>query len=622
MRVSLRLPCPALAAPLLLLFLLRGCSSTPSAADLGAPDLGPAMPQGPCSADRFCWENPLPQGNNFFAVWDAAGNDADAWAAGAYGTLYHLTGHPASWQRVESGTAQNLLSLWGSGSADVWAAGAAGTLLHYDGAAWTAVDGGGTADLAALWGSGKDDVWAAGSAGALLHWKGGRWRDADSGTSTDLHALWGSGADDIWAAGSAGQLLHYDGSAWALVDSGSGGTLWGLWGSARDNVFAVGSQSTLFGEHSALLRYDGKGWSLLDARTDTVLNAVFGRGANDIFIAGNHGLVLRSADGTAFAPAASGTRNSLYGLAGTPGTGGALLAVGSGGTLASWNTATRTLESGTRGATPSSVLAAWGSSADDLWLAGEKGLLWHRTPQGIAPVPSGTQVTLYGLAGTGPADVYAVGERGTVLHLDGDGSAFGILVPGVGTHLRAVFARAAGDLWLAGDQGTLLHFDGRTFAAADSGTTADLWGVWASGPTDAFAVGSDGQGGGVILHYDGAWSTVPNGVRSLRAVFGTTRDDVWFAGAGGTLLHFDGKSYLAVDAGTGTTRLLDAIAGTRRDDLWAAGQAGLLLHYDGTAWTAAKSGTANSLFGLFARGSAVYAVGATGTVLRKTDRQW
>ena len=40
-----------------------------------------------CSQDNWCWENPLPQGNDLYRAWGRARNDV--WFVGAYGTLLH-----------------------------------------------------------------------------------------------------------------------------------------------------------------------------------------------------------------------------------------------------------------------------------------------------------------------------------------------------------------------------------------------------------------------------------------------------------------------------------------------------------------------------------------------------
>jgi hypothetical protein len=48
-----------------------------------------------------------------------------------------------------------------------------------------------------------------------------------------------------------------------------------------------------------------------------------------------------------------------------------------------------------------------------------------------------------------------------------------------------------------------VHWDGAGWSASASGTVDDLYGVWANGPDDVWAVGDFAA----ILHRDGAAST-------------------------------------------------------------------------------------------------------------------
>jgi len=64
-------------------------------------------------------------------------------------------------------------------------------------------------------------------------------------------------------------------------------------------------------------------------------------------------------------------------------------------------------------------------------------------------------------------------------------------------------------------------------------TTSFLAGVWGSGRSDVWAVGSG------IRHWDGsAWSNVGVGYPiDLRAVWGSATDDLWAIGGNGSILH-------------------------------------------------------------------------------------
>jgi len=72
-----------------------------------------------------------------------------------------------------------------------------------------------------------------------------------------------------------------------------------------------------------------------------------------------------------------------------------------------------------------------------------------------------------------------------------------------GVNLNGVWGNSASDVFAVGDRGVIIHFDGYTWSPMSSGTTSSLNGVWGSSGVDVFAVG---VGNGVyyeggILHY-------------------------------------------------------------------------------------------------------------------------
>jgi len=123
-----------------------------------------------CSADKWCWRNPLLQGGS-------------------------------AWSRVSSGTTNGLSGVWDSGESEVWAVGSTGIILQWDGSAWTSVSSGTTSALHSVWGSGESDVWAVGSTGTILHWDGSAWTSVSSGTTNKLNGERRSGAIYDWPVG-------------------------------------------------------------------------------------------------------------------------------------------------------------------------------------------------------------------------------------------------------------------------------------------------------------------------------------------------------------------------------------------------------------------------------------
>ena len=97
--------------------------------------------------------------------------------------------------------------------------------------------------------------------------------------------------------------------------------------------------------------------------------------------------------------------------------------------------------------------------------------------------------------------------------------------------------------------------------AFDSQTWVQFNGVWAASASEAFAVG----GVGTIRHYTEAtssWEAMPDvpATETLRAVWGTSRSDVWVVGDDACVLHFDGQAWSRVEV---------MGLGDRRPDLYA-----------------------------------------------------
>jgi hypothetical protein len=78
------------------------------------------------------------------------------------------------------------------------------------------------------------------------------------------------------------------------------------------------------------------------------------------------------------------------------------------------------------------------------------------------PVPSNDTLEswtyasyLRGIWGSGPNDVWVVGDAGAILQWDGNSLA--IVPSGITNSLRAIWGSATNDLWAVGDNGTILH---------------------------------------------------------------------------------------------------------------------------------------------------------------------
>jgi hypothetical protein len=137
-----------------------------------------------------------------------------------------------------------------------------------------------------------------------------------------------------------------------------------------------------------------------------------------------------------------------------------------------------------------------------------------------------------------------------------------------------------------------------TYLSPDSGyDDFGLYDVTATGPQDAWAVGSQTKGAGsdgALLRWNGRrWAevTVPGSTGSFDHVDGSAPDNVWVTGATGngarTAWHWDGTSWTSVPTGAFTAADVDVLG---PKNAWAVGGAdegadtGTALHWNGTAW--------------------------------------
>ncbi len=80
---------------------------------------GTASAEGICR-NGFCWEYPLPQGNDLKAVWGKSASDV--WMVGSVGTVLHWNGTRLENHSLQFPATTQLNSVWSNGT-DVWVVG-------------------------------------------------------------------------------------------------------------------------------------------------------------------------------------------------------------------------------------------------------------------------------------------------------------------------------------------------------------------------------------------------------------------------------------------------------------------------------------------------------------------
>lgn len=225
------------------------------------------------------------------------------------------------------------------------------------------------------------------------------------------------------------------------------------------------------------------------------------------------------------------------------------------------------------------VNALWGSGPRNVWAVGQVGQLAHYDGRAWTQIPSGVRAHLNAVWGSEPSDVWAVGKTSTIIHYDGQNWT-AVDFNGA-DDLHGIWGSGRADIWAVGERGTILHFDGRSWTQTHRLKTPDvLLAVWGSGPSDVWAAGYDGN----VVRFDGkSWKPVHGGPNLLPfGIWGSSPSDILFIGALGSIVHYDGRSFVGLSSGTNED--LIGIWGTSPSNVWVISQFGKILHYDGTAW--------------------------------------
>lgn len=226
-------------------------------------------------------------------------------------------------------------------------------------------------------------------------------------------------------------------------------------------------------------------------------------------------------------------------------------------------------------------------------------------------------------------DVWVAGAddgRGSML-LHYDGVAWSRIDTGTSGDLWWVHGFVGGPVFAAGEDGQILRIEGSSVTPMTTPGTGIVFGLWGSSPTDLWAVGGNqgGASGAFAWRSDGGdfveaegFPTELAATDAIWKVFGRSASDVCLVGTGGTVLRYDGATLAAEDAGASVS--LFTVHGDAERLIAVGGfGVGALLENDGTGWVDASPENAPQLIGVTALGGEAYAVGVDGVVYRRGD---
>ncbi len=314
--------------------------------------------------------------------------------------------------------------------------------MHYNGKAWSTISFPGkvSGNLHGVWGSDASHVYMVGDGGQILFFNGNEWSQVKSPTSQPLLTVWGTSASNVYAAGGLGTTIHCDGSAWAVQSSETDGTLSGLGGTEPSNIWAVGASGLT--QH-----FNGTSWNSVARKSGFLITSI-----------------------------CSGPPRST------------LWAVGVGGSFLSVSDAEVTLSN--QSGLP--IKAVWASSATDVWAA-TIGTILHYDGSTWANAYVSPDDSMAGIWGSGPSDVFTVGQDGDIARFNGSSWTTARVDPPSGlTGYHAIFGIGADNIYAVGNGGLIEHFNGTAWSFVTRTGTGNLRGVWGGVTThDFYAVADD-----------------------------------------------------------------------------------------------------------------------------------
>jgi len=211
-------------------------------------------------------------------------------------------------------------------------------------------------------------VLAADSGGGTYWYDGIEFYLAPVHTHRPIYSLFGSGLEDFWAVGAGGSVWRVQGKVADKVPTGINEDLTGISGVSNEDLHVVGG--------SFLLRWDGLSFNPENVPSGMKLETVRRFPEGGLVAVGMQGAVLRREAGGDLEPIdiTGLTDNDLHGIGGV--------------------------------------------SLDDMWVAGDNGVLVHMTGDGHEVFEAPTDQNLRGVQIAGPCDLYLYGDEGTFFRFD------------------------------------------------------------------------------------------------------------------------------------------------------------------------------------------------------------
>jgi hypothetical protein len=220
--------------------------------------------------------------------------------------------------------------------------------------------------------------------------------------------------------------------------------------------------------------------------------------------------------------------------------------------------------------------------------------------------PATSTTPLYGVSGSGPDDVWAVGQdsnTNTSLIEHWDGTSWSLVAspanePANG-QLNSVSADSPTDAWAGGYAfpstitSLIEHWNGTAWTVVPDAAPGNtrIIAIAAISPSDVWALGAVGTGrrrSNVMENWNGSqWSVVTLPVSGiLNSISAVSASDVWAVGNDGLIEQWDGTQWSQVANPDGGGADLVAVNALSADDVWTISANGAVTEqWNGTQWS-------------------------------------
>ncbi len=148
------------------------------------------------------------------------------------------------WQKITPApTPQHLNDIWGASADDIFIVGASGTILRGSDTYWEPMATPTDKDLYTVWGNSETSVYAGGDGPTILYFDGIDWRVQTIDhlpAAGRIEDIWSRSPTEIYAVTEEGAIWFSDGETWSQMDHPQANALKSVCGRGSAELFAVG----------------------------------------------------------------------------------------------------------------------------------------------------------------------------------------------------------------------------------------------------------------------------------------------------------------------------------------------------------------------------------------------